>query len=227
MIYPFDARTIKTDQPWLTETHHAQAAEYISFPGLVHYILTTDFRIVEEPNVIRWGIFMEQPHRKIDLTVICKGRERQKYLLTPSWAQQHSRFRPPSMVEETFVSTVFLGYDKDQLFETMIFGGWLNGIMWRSTTLERAKVTHWKAADLAFRLRAYLRRHPSIWKDWIRLNKFWELRRKRGTDWAMKHIGVMSRVEARLSRLPGYPDLPMPDTLFSLCKKWSPRTEGP
>jgi hypothetical protein len=153
VIYPFDENTIATDQPWLTEERRADAAEYKVYPfeGLLHYILTTDFRIVEEPNVIRWGIFMEQPHRKIDWTPICHGKERQRASFAPpNWAQQHSRVRPPSMVEGTFVSTVFLGYDKDQLFETMIFGGWLNGVMWRSATLEEAKKTHWKAATWRF-----------------------------------------------------------------------------
>jgi hypothetical protein len=190
-----------------------------------HYILTTDFRIVQEPNFMRWGIFLERGmHRIIDKTNICAGQDRERCDFS-SWAaqQRHKRKRmdaPSFKIEETYVSTVFIGTCDDELFETMIFGGWLNTIRWKTSTLEAAKKAHWSAVTLAHLLKRYIKRHGrSVRKDWVRLSRFWHLARKRGPQWAMKHIVTMQKVEDRLGRVPGGPVMPQPDLLMELAQQ--------
>jgi hypothetical protein len=69
--------------------------------------------------------------------------------------------------------------------------------------MEEALETHQYLIDLAYEHLAYLRKHPSLLKDWVRLKKFWELAHKRGQAWALKHADRMQEVDARLKRIPG------------------------
>ena len=126
--------------------------------------------------------------------------------------------------EETHVSTVFLGYDRDQLFETMIFGGLLDGIPWRSGTLVDAKKCHYEAVLKARQLSNLMRRHGlRIKRDWVRLYNFRRLVRKRGNGWAIKHEDVARRAFLRLRRLPGQPPLPQPNVLFEMAESFMGR----
>ena len=81
------------------------------------------------------------------------------------------------------VSTVFLGLDHRHggggpplVFETMIFGGALDGHQWRYATWAEAEAGHRAAVDIASRrslLRFVLwyvgvRYHPKLWERWLR-----------------------------------------------------------
>jgi hypothetical protein len=225
-------------ESWMVEHLEQRVAEgdqqaIEALHPLCHYILTTDFRVVQEPNYLRWGIFLERGlHRIIDKTDICAGQDRDRCDFT-SWAaqQRHKRKRqdaPTFKTEETYVSTVFIGADQHELFETMIFGGWLNTICWRNCTLEAAKKAHWSAVTLAHLLKRYIKRHGrSVRKDWVRLDRFWHLARKRGPEWALKHVPTMQKVENRLSRVPGQPSTPQPDFLSELAEHFVPRRGVP
>jgi hypothetical protein len=195
-----------------------------------HYILTTDFRIVQEPNCVRWGIFLERGlHRVIDRTDICAGVERDREYRSNSWAaqQRHKRKHPNAprfKIEETYVSTVFIGTGDEELFETMIFGGWLDMIRWKTSTLESAKKAHWSAVTLAHLLKRYIKRHgKSVRKDWIRLDRFWELARKRDAQWVLKHIDTLMKIDGRLGRVPGHPVIPQADQFVELAQQFVAR----
>ncbi len=247
-IVPFNEANVLANQPWLTPQDELQAkvvgdefnAKYGSprlepgrYSPLTHFILTPDFRIVQEPNFLRWGIFLERGlHRIIDKTDICAGKDRDRCDFD-SWAaqQRHKRRRqeaPSFKIEETYVSTVFIGAHENELFETMIFGGWLNTTCWRSVTLEAAKKNHWAAVTLAHLLKRYIKRHGrSVRKDWVRLERFWRLGRKRGREWAVKHLPAVQRATDRLCRVPGSLSLPQPDLLSELAEHFLPRTGVP
>lgn len=235
----FDRRFHERMEPWMVEHLEQRVAEgdqqaIEQLHPLCHFILTTDFRIVQEPNFLRWGIFLERGlHRIIDKTDVCAGQDRDRDFLSNSWACQQRRKRkrqeaPIFKIQQTYVSTVFIGADQHELFETMIFGGWLNTICWRTSTLEAAKKAHWSAVTLAHLLKRYIKRHGrSVRKDWVRLDRFWRLGRKRGPEWAMKHLATMQKVENRLSRVPGEPSTPQPDLLHELAQHFLPRTGVP
>ena len=67
------------------------------------------------------------------------------------WFEAADRHVDRTMVGDIKVSTVFLGLDhsfgggEPQLFETMIFGGKLDGEMWRYSTWEQAEKGHQEA----------------------------------------------------------------------------------
>ena len=119
-----------------------QAAYELLYPH-AHFILTEDYRIVQEPNFLRWGMFLElAQHRTIDKTEICKG----------IICENSNTIGPSFKPEETCVSTVFIGAHEGELFETMIFGGLMHNVSWRTQTLLDAKKQHWKAVDLAHKV---------------------------------------------------------------------------
>jgi hypothetical protein len=187
------------------------------------FILTTDFRVIQEPNLPRWQMFMERStHRFIDLTLICNGREPKDH--GQEWKRTRRSNVPSFKIEETFVSTVFLGKSEKQLFETMIFGGWLNHVFWRRNRLEAAKQCHWEAVMLAHQLKRYMKQHGrSVRKDWIRLEEFWRLAEKRGSKWMLKHVPVMDQLECRLIQVPGRPVVPCPNFFLDLIMYARPR----
>ncbi len=196
---------------------------------ICHYILTTDFRIVQEPNFYRWGLFLERAkHRNIDRTKICEGEERDRSYFSDSWDAQQRRKRgrdtPSFKIQEMFVSTVFIGTGEDELFETMIFGGWLNTACWRCTTLSEAKKNHWDAVTVAHQYKNYMKRRGRVArKDWVRMDQFWRLANKRGREWAVKHLSQMEGVDDRLSKIPGEPNIPQPNVLFDMVQRFLPR----
>lgn len=223
-------RLMRSDmEDWKFEHLQARAAEgdqtaIRELNPICHFILTEDFRIVQELNCIRWGMFMERAsHRFIDKTLICAGKPRKVLNLVP--VNRKRRPNVPSFkLEETFVSTVFLGTDENELFETMVFGGWLDQVHWRNSTLEDAKKCHWNAVTLSHVLKRYIKRHGrSVRKDWIRLERFWRLAEERGPGWMIKHVPVMERVEARLFRVPGRPVVPCPNYFLDLMQRILPR----
>jgi hypothetical protein len=185
---------------------------------LLHYILTTDFRIVEEPNFLRWGIFMEKAdHRQIDLTEICNGVLDRYPRAKESRAPQ---FRP----EKAVVSTVFIGADLKCLFQTMIMGGLFNGVYWYHDSLSDAKTRHWKTVDMMHKFNRYMKRHgKSFRKDWIRLDKTYKLVNIRGFSWLCKRIETFESLYNRLSRVPGPPPVPQPSIVHQLAQMFTPR----
>jgi hypothetical protein len=258
-IIPFNEANILTDQPWLTENDRAQIAaldmtynqelrekfgpdvsamfsdnvgekSHERMLSFHHFILTPDFRVVEEPNCLRWGIFLERgTHRVIEQTKICDGSDREFDYSMNSWASQQRRKRkrqeyPSFKIEETRVSSVFIGTCERELFETMIFGGWLNNICWRSSTLEDVRKAHRDAINLAHLLKRYIKKHGKrVRKDWVRMYRFWRLANKRGRPWAIKQSPVMQRVDRRLGLVPGEPSTPQGDFLLELAQIFIPR----
>ncbi len=228
---PFDEANVATDQPWLTPVElefSEQAEENMAermaelmegvlpemrslLPGH-HFILTTDYRIVEEPNFFRFGMFLDRAnHRYIDKTQISTGREDRGNGKSPRRG-------------DVYVSTVFVGGSERELFETMIFGGLFNLVKWRSNTLVDAKKCHWEVVTIARELDAHLRRHGKTFrKDWVRMAKFWQLTHKRGPRWAYKHSRSMLVVFRRLTSLPGNPQIPMGNELFEFIEGFIPR----
>ena len=207
-------------EPWLADHLEAMASEgdqdaIGQVAPFCHFILTSDFRIVQEPNFLRWAIFLERcSHRVIDLTQVCQGRE-------------HSvgRYGAPSLKpEETWVSTIFSGLDEHDLFETMIFGGLLDHAAYRSSALLDAKKCHWEAVSLAHDLKRHMKRYGrSFRKDWIRLAKFWRLASLRGDGWVRNRGSAMGHVFVRLSQVPGPPPIPQPTLFHELCQTYLPR----
>lgn len=80
---------------------------------------------VPEPDVIKWGKWMELGHNRVRADVIGEAR----------------------------VSTVFLGLDRrfgegpPLLFETMVFGGPLDGQQERCSTWEEAEAQHERVCE--------------------------------------------------------------------------------
>jgi hypothetical protein len=72
------------------------------------------------------------------------------------WNQNADRTVKKTEIGDIIISTVFLGLNhsfdagtnKPLLFETMIFGGELDGDMWRYSTWEEAEEGHEKAVQL-------------------------------------------------------------------------------
>ncbi|MFA5767202.1 MAG: hypothetical protein WC919_04730 [Candidatus Paceibacterota bacterium] len=251
-IIPYNKANIAADQPWLDSTDcdlnsvfedfvlenasrsndiepcvapdmmiRADEGDRYAFNQLYplcHYILTEDYRIVEEPNFFRWGIFLEKAkHRMIDKTEICSGTKR------PGPFERHSD-APPLKPQETSVSTVFIGTALNELFETMIFGGALNGTMWRHQTLIDAKTQHWKTVGLAHKLHRYMKQHgKSFRKDWLRLEKMYKFSNARGFSWLSKHADVFESLMKRLYRAPGPPPIPQPNIICKLAQIFIPR----
>jgi hypothetical protein len=96
---------------------------------LKHYILDEHHHPVEEPSFLRWAEWFETRNRIVDRTDI----------------------NP-----KTYVSTVFLGMDHRYyghgppiLFETMIFGGPLDGQTWRYSSWDDAQTGHYAACRKA------------------------------------------------------------------------------
>jgi hypothetical protein len=202
VIEPFDIRNVATNQPWLMPADLVGVPSELMQLKYPHYILTTDGRIVEEPNFLRYAIFLERArHRIIRQTFLHQGHH-----------YRYSSQKPPSKKHEVLVSTVFLGMDKNCLFESIIFGTWLDQDIWRSRTMEEALETHQFLIRLVHEHLGYLRRHPSLLKDWVRMRKFWKLAHKRGREWALKHAERMAMVDARLKRIPG--DVHVPTGIF-------------
>jgi hypothetical protein len=247
-IIPYNKANVATDQPWLDIADYdlnsvfedfviehadvepcvapdmmirADEGDRCAFDQLYpfcHYILTEDYRIVEEPNFFRWGIFLEKAkHRQIDRTEICSGTP------LPGPFERHSDaplFKP----QETSVSTVFIGTGLNELFETMIFGGALGGTMWRHQTLIDAKMQHWKTVGLAHKLHRYMKRYgKSFRKDWLRLEKMYEFSNARGFSWLSKHVDVFEHLTKRLYRAPGPPPIPQPNIVYQLIQMFTPR----
>ncbi len=229
-------RTVREDmEGWLVDHLGQRASEgdqeaINKLYPMCHYILTEDYRIVQEPNFYRWGMFLERgKHRVIDKTDICSGIERDHSYFSNSWAVQQRRKRrfsdaPSFKSQEMYVSTVFIGGHENELFETMIFGGWLDTNCWRSSTLAEAKKNHWDAVTISHQHKNYMKKHGrAARKDWIRASRFWELARKRGYEWAVKHFLPMQRLDDRLRRIPGQPNRPLPDYLAELAQHFLPR----
>lgn len=220
--------SLSGDEPWMIPHLKAMAEQgdkeaIRKLHPLSHFILTIDYRIVQEINTYRWGMFLEKGlHRMIERTDICKGKERDHFSRSdnPSWAQQHERkIQTPPKMEETNVSTVFIGCVEDELFETMIFGGWYGSVPWRSATLIDAKKCHFEAVMIARRLNNYLKKYGKARrKDWIRLEKFWQLAEKRGEQWAKKKVDRMQKIADRIDRMPGSPPIPMGNSFYGLAQ---------
>ena len=248
-VIPYNKANVIADQPWLDGTNcdsmfedfvienteqrdiepciapdmmaRADEGDRYAFQQLYpfcHYILTEDYRIVEEPNFFRWGVFLEKAkHRLIDRTEICSGSER------PGPFERHSD-APTFKSQETYVSTVFIGTDLNELFETMIFGGPLNGTHWRHQTLIDAKTRHWKAVELAHKLNRYMKRHGKTFrKDWLRLEKMYKFSNARGFSWLSKHVDAFESLHKRLYRAPGPPPIPQPNLVYQLVQMFIPR----
>ena len=58
------------------------------------------------------------------------------------WFAKTDRVIASDVIDESLVSTVFLGIDRDTLFETMVFGGQLDGYFNRYMTYEAAELGH-------------------------------------------------------------------------------------
>lgn len=91
------------------------------------YILTKNKRVVPCNDLLKWAKWFETADRLVEKTAVGEG----------------------------VVSTVFLGIDHNfggrqkLLFETMIFGGPLDGSQWRYKNWTEARKGHKKAVDLA------------------------------------------------------------------------------
>ena len=158
-------------------------------------------------------MFLERgSHRQIDYTQISSGRE------------DRGNCKSPPKREDVYVSTVFIGCSERELFETMILGGLLDLVKWRSATLVDAKKCHWEVVTVARQLDNHLRRHGMrLRKDWVRMAKFWRLVHRRGPYWAYKHAPAMLAAFRRLTSLPGNPTIPMGNELFEFIESFIPR----
>jgi hypothetical protein len=220
-------------EKWMGDTETAEQTfdkNRRRYPFWAHFILTTDFKIVEEPNSIRWSLFLEKAeHRRLEFTTVSSGVPKKRAWSETPWAEQMRARRkreaaPPIQVAEVAVSTVFIGTGSGEMFETMIFGGWQDGNRYKSATLIDAKRTHYAAVDLARKAIAYLRKHGRARrKDWVRMADYWRLAVKRGKWWALKHAIKMEQVDRRLSSIPGNAQQPQPPTLHGLLSKWMPQ----
>jgi hypothetical protein len=220
MFVPYDEKRVLKDQPWLTSAENFDAImRMANLPTLMmHYILTEDHRIVEEPNAVRWEYFMQRAkHRVLGRTVLVSGKH--------PFRNCNSRF-PYGKDTEVSVSTVFIGITEDTLFESIIFGSWLDNRIVRTLTYEDAERNHQSLVDLVRRVIGYVKRRPSLRKDWLRVNRYWELARKRGPGWATKRFGLIEEAFERLSRIPGKPYIPCGEPLFDIGQRFLPRTLG-
>jgi hypothetical protein len=194
------------------------------------FIITERLEIVEEPNPIRWSMFLEKAkHRRIEFTTVSEGVPKKRLWTMTPWAEQMRARRkkeipPPLQAAEVEVSTVFIGTCPGEMFETMIFGGWQDGTRFKNATLIDAKKCHYAAVDLAKKALAYLRKNGRARrKDWIRMSEFWRLAQQRGREWALKHLRTIEKVDRRLSSIPGRPPSPQPHTLLGLATKFLAR----
>lgn len=240
-VIPYNKANIAKDQPWLSDIDpnyfdipyiygcntdidpcvlqdlivRADEGDQYAYQQIYpfsHFILTTDFRIVQEPNVLRWGVFLEKAeHRSIDYTTISVGRD-------------HKRGAPSFKTEYVSVSTVFIGAGENELFETRIFGGPLDGAHWRHQTLIDSKTRHWKIVKTARSLNRYMKRHGrSFRKDWLRLQKIHQFSSIRGFGWLSKHVDVLENLYIRLGRVPGHPQIPQPNIVCAMIQIFVPR----
>jgi hypothetical protein len=240
-IIPYNKANVAKDQPWLsdvdpnyldmldifgyntdiepcvlqdliTRADEGDQYAYQQIYPLSHFILTTDYRIVQEPNVLRWGVFLEKAeHRSIDITTISVGRD-------------HKHGTPSFKTEYVCVSTVFIGASENELFETRIFGGPLDGACWRHKTLIDSKTKHWKIVQTVRSLNRHMKRHgKSFRKDWLRLQKVHRLASIRGFGWLSKHVDVLENLYIRLGRVPGRPQVPQPNIMRTMIQIFIPR----
>jgi hypothetical protein len=80
---------------------------------------------------------------------------RTKFLTWGIWFEVQSRNRGrvlkrTQVADDIQVSTIFMGIDRHNLFETMIFGGHHGGYQDRYYTYEEALAGHQRACELAF-----------------------------------------------------------------------------
>lgn len=129
------------------------------------------------------------------------------------------REAPAFKVSEIEVSTVFSGASERELFETMIFGGWLDSVKWRNATLIDAKKCHWEAVYLAREHANYMRKHGRrAAKDWKRVEDFWRLGHRRGESWMKRHWHGTALAYQRLGEIPGRPRVPSPNFVLDLAQ---------
>jgi hypothetical protein len=220
-------------EAWMGDTETAEQTyrnKVRRYRFFTHFILTERLEIVEEPNPIRWSMFLEKAkHRRIECTRVSEGVPKKRLWMMTSWAAQMQARRkkerpPPLQLAEVEVSTVFIGTCPGELFETMIFGGWQDTTRFKNATLIDAKKCHYAAVDLARKAIVYLRKNGRARrKDWVRMAEFWRLAQKRGKEWALKHVRVMEKVDRRLSSIPGSPPSPQPHTLFGFAANFLAR----
>jgi hypothetical protein len=220
-ILPFDEELVEVRQPWLTKRQLAKTkvdplrefretySRDIPKNFFTRYILTRDLQIVEEPNLTRWGAFLEQDHRCLQSNRLREGA----YRRMPD-------YRPGGL----WISTVFVGATREDLFETMIFGGWLDQTQVRCDNYKEAMLNHKYAIDVALRLDAWIRVNGRWAKKLhVRWLKFWDLARKRGPHWAIKHEPAGQWMMDQIRVIPGQPPFPEPNMLLNLARMFLPR----
>jgi hypothetical protein len=252
-IIPYKKENVATDQPWLIEADselidkfddfiitpdtdpcivsdlkiRADEGDQYAFQQLYpfpHFILTEDYRIVQEPNFYRWGIFLERcKHRIIDRTDICSGMPQETVTFNRHYPIR-DRDIPLCKIQETHVSTVFIGAMENELFETMIFGGPLHQNFWRHSTILDAKTRHWKAVNLAHEAKRYIKKHGrSYKKNWLRLKRVYKQMDSRNLNWVNKHSAMIESLFDRLNRTPGPLPFPQPNIMCDIAQMITPR----
>jgi len=104
-----------------------QSMTQLNFSSLEHFIPVK--RKVVKVKFFAWAIWFE---------VKSKNRGR---VIKSTWVDKEKTIR---------VSTVFLGIDKREIFETMIFGGQHEGYQDRYWSYDDALAGHQRACELAF-----------------------------------------------------------------------------
>jgi len=226
MILPYDEELVRARQPWLTEMQDVFAREqqqefedqlppflrdFSNNGMMMKYILTLDYQVVEEPNMFRFSHFMSQDHRVLQSSTLREGPHR----AMPD-------YRPGNLR----ISTVFVGIARECLFETMIFGGWLDGTQVRSETYKEAMIVHVHALDAALKLNAWVKKNGRKAKKlYVRWCRFWKLTSDRGPNWAMKHEKAGEAMMNAIRAIPGQPPFPEPDVILQIARKFLPRKD--
>jgi hypothetical protein len=212
-ILPFDPALIAERQPWLNETQILFSKQWPDMPDRMgQYILTLDGKIVVEPNMWRAGMMREQPHGHPGYTYVSRGSGR--------------NYMPSYEPGECYVSTIFLGNCLG-MFETMIFGGWLDSTQVRSDTYEEAMKVHAAGVDAARRVNNWLKRRKrgrwakKLYKKWV---KQWDYATHRGPHWMTPRQNRFEAMLAQVRRIPGEPPFPLPDLIFDVMRWVGTRT---
>lgn len=199
----YEGRDVFEDQPWLSylDNELCESLGAIHESRLMHWILTPKFEIVEEPNSMRWSMFMERAeHRHVGNTRLPNFK----------WLDNS-----PSI----HVSTIFCGVAPNELFETMIFGGPLDHQRWKTDTYGGAKCQHQAAIDLVRQCCNYLRRRKRgrmLAKAFKRSAKIVDSIRTRNRR-HYNYYRMLYNAHVMASKVPGGLTMPHPNCLMEMA----------